>query len=99
MRVELDRQARARDWPIDKKNPLWERAKTYKRQYVGIRRKKPRIIYANFFCDASGTKSAVHDEAPSPIDRAPNAMSLRATGAGPAQDPPGMLSAGSMHSR
>jgi len=55
MRVELDRQARARDWPIDKKNPLWERAKTYKRQYVGIRRKKQRIIYANFFCDASGT--------------------------------------------
>jgi hypothetical protein len=55
MRVELDRQARARDFPIDKKNPLWERAKTYKRQYVGVRRQKQRIIYANFFCDASGS--------------------------------------------
>jgi hypothetical protein len=55
MRVELDRQARVRDFPIDKKNPLWERAKTYKRQYVGIRRQKRRIVYANFFCDASGT--------------------------------------------
>jgi hypothetical protein len=55
MRVELDRQARARDYPIDKKNPLWERAKTYKRQYVGIRRQKQRIVYANFFCNASGS--------------------------------------------
>jgi hypothetical protein len=55
MRAELDRQARAYDYPRDKKNPLWERAKTYKRQYVGVRRQKRRIIYANFFCDASGS--------------------------------------------
>jgi hypothetical protein len=55
MRVELDRQARQRDWPMDKKNPLWDRAKTYKRQYVGVRRQKQRIIYANFFCDPLGT--------------------------------------------
>jgi hypothetical protein len=33
--------------------PLWERAPSYKRQYVGIRRKGRRVIYANFFCAGS----------------------------------------------
>jgi hypothetical protein len=39
----------------DKKEPLWERAKTYKRQYIGVRLKGRRIVYANFFCNAFTT--------------------------------------------
>jgi hypothetical protein len=34
------------------KAPLWERAMTYKRQYVGVRRDGHRIVHANFFCNA-----------------------------------------------
>jgi hypothetical protein len=34
------------------KNPLWKRAPGYKRQYVGIRRRGRKVIYANFFCEA-----------------------------------------------
>jgi hypothetical protein len=38
-----------------KKEPLWDRARTYKRQYVGVRLKDRRIVYANFLCAAFGS--------------------------------------------
>ena len=45
---ELTRQRSA----PTKKSPLSERAKTYKRQYVGVRSKGRRAVFANFFCNA-----------------------------------------------
>ena len=48
LRAALARQRPARGG----KAPLWERAKTYKRQYVGVRRDGRRIVFANFFCRA-----------------------------------------------
>lgn len=50
IRGEFTRQRRQ----LKSKNPLWERAKTYKRQYVGIRYKARRAVYANFFCTDFG---------------------------------------------
>lgn len=48
LRHELARQRSAGT----KKSPLWDRAKTYKRQYVGVRSKERRAVFANFFCNA-----------------------------------------------
>ena len=39
---------------LKRKQPLWERAKTYKRQYVGGRQKERRFVFANFFCNDFG---------------------------------------------
>jgi hypothetical protein len=50
MRRELARQRYPKGKP-----PLWQRAKTYKRQYVGFRTKERRVAFANFFCDELGT--------------------------------------------
>ena len=46
LHAQLDRQLR----PSAGKDPLWERAKTYKRQYLGVRPKGRRVVFANFFC-------------------------------------------------
>jgi len=36
------------------KPPLWERARSYKRQYVGVQTKGRRVVFANFFCNDFG---------------------------------------------
>ena len=61
IRHELNRQRRDpnRDPDSDprSKNPLWERAKRYKRQFVGVQSegaKGRRTVFANFFCNDWG---------------------------------------------
>ena len=51
IRSELARQRPA---AAKSKPPLWERAKTYKRQYFGVRTARRRTVYANFFCADHG---------------------------------------------
>ena len=52
LRRHLSRQDRLAS---DKKEPLWERAKRSKRQYVGVHLEGRRIVYANLFCEAFGS--------------------------------------------
>ena len=52
LRRKVPPQYRRRGWKPPSP-PLWERAPSYKRQFVGIRPKGRRVIYANFFCEGS----------------------------------------------